>query len=103
MPLVPCPDCGHFCSDSAFSCPICGRPMAVSVVPSKRPMLIEHTGKGPKLLLLAGIAVSMLGFWLLLGLSVSEPDWMVWVRALPLCIGLGLCGAARVFGWWKHG
>ena len=27
MGLIKCPDCGNMVSDSAFSCPKCGRPM----------------------------------------------------------------------------
>jgi transposase-like protein len=50
MPLTTCPDCNNQISDSAESCPHCGRPMVTSIkCPTCKSTNVQKISTGSKL------------------------------------------------------
>lgn len=92
MALTTCADCGRQVSESAASCPGCGRPLHAP----KRPTTIQATSKLHKgvqaigiLLLLTGVVVGMAGNW--------GSGWMF------ILFGSVLYIVGRAGAWWNNG
>jgi hypothetical protein len=117
MPVIGCPDCNGKVSDSAPSCPHCGRPMkqtALPVAPAVQPALppkvqtIEKTGKKWK-------GMGCVGALLILGGAATIYFSMASVRAggevstgavvlgsLSVFVGLIIAVVAKIGAWWHH-
>lgn len=96
MPLITCPDCESEISDTAPTCPRCGRP-------TRRPAVqtIEQTGKPWK-------TAQLLFSLLTIGGCVTCVAGSGNQDALPTGMSLfflGLVGfaAASLGAWWEHG
>lgn len=97
MALVECPECGTEVSSMAGNCPSCGYPMTSRV---NRPgwdddgqvVTIQLTRKRYKLLSVAGKALTLLGFFAVMGGA----------GAGMFVAGLLISLMARVLIWWHH-
>ncbi len=95
MPLITCPDCSSPVSDSAPSCPKCGRPLAA--------MTIERTGKSIKGIQALGCLSFPVGvFCLLAGMSSDGGQVVATLGILLMFAGGGGFIWASVMKWWRH-
>lgn len=106
MPLVTCPDCGHQVSDTARSCPSCGRPGPFASVDTPQ-SATDGAAERPAWNIKAAVSpvISVLGFLIIwggtaAGIADSRDDPDVVYRLLIAGYGaLAAVGvAAGVFG-----
>ena len=96
MPLIPCPDCDHQVSDTAPTCPSCGRPLEDHV------QTIEQTGKQFKFGYLVVIILLFMGIANTCN-PVDVPadrhhNWG-WICIILAFIVWFAC---RIGSWWEH-
>ncbi|NJB67494.1 hypothetical protein GGQ74_001134 [Desulfobaculum xiamenense] len=89
MPLIQCPDCNHKVSDTAPTCPHCGRPLAAQT--------IEMTGKKIKKLQILSFTLVILGLLPTIAKNGDSTAGLLMILA-----GVVLYVAARVSKWWQH-
>lgn len=119
MALVSCGECGRQVSDRAAACPGCGNPIAAGgerlpplaggAPPSaqqvytrdSRPVTIQATGKGPKVIQLGGAVLMVVSvFGCVQGPTAS---FNVFHGVGLFLVGLVLWLVGRIAAWWGHG
>jgi hypothetical protein len=107
MPVLACPDCNGKVSDSAPSCPHCGRPMHAASAPPEPQVPqyvqpIERTGKKWKSLGCLGACMIFAGFGIMFGVGEMGSDRRgVWAAGL-IMIGLVVALYGKIGAWWHH-
>lgn len=98
MALIECTECKRSISDRAAACPHCGAPLGAL---ERRVVTTQATGKGPKLVQLAGFALIVVGVISCVGPGPGKYDIHsgVVLSLLGVCLWFG----GRVAAWWRHG
>ena len=100
MALITCPDCKKEISESAPTCPHCGRPMKPAT------QTIEETAKQYKIHIAASV-VSMIVGVMIIYMSISKMGNIstkgAIFGAIITMIGLIWYIATKIEVWWHHG
>ncbi|MDN5939526.1 MAG: hypothetical protein L0H83_12815 [Salinisphaera sp.] len=90
MPLIDCPECNHRVSAAAGHCVQCGHPMRSQ---AREVQTIQATGKGHKLLQLAGVVLAVAGA---VGMTQAP------LFGLLMAAGAAAFLAGSFSGWLQH-